>query len=610
MKIAVLFILFSAAAFYSKLHAQDGEKYHAEESEEYYINYSQLLTKDSVNYNDTSLQIAELIALNDRWGVGPLAAPSLKDFQSNIPLYGMSFSPLFQNAYFFLKENSKYHLHPFPSTNMRFLNGSNTLQGVGVQHRQMISPDLSLGWDFRKLSEDGLYSNQLSKLSNNHFYLQLFSRRRYSLNVHYSSNQIERGENGGLYDNNNYSLDSMSTRPLVNTYYTSASSEVSQNVFSILQRYQIWPKVNKKVLSDTAAKDSIKPSDINIGIVHELDRKRFYRKFKHPINAVGSTPFQDSLLAYDSLGFQVLHNRLSILVNSKKTLLQIGVHHELHEQSYKDSLGSDSSSTYGFVNLKLPVKGLVNHLGLQYGLVGYSIGDYRSNYSLGLSSKHKLNPFLQIKMRSIEASWVYKYWYDRQQGLDDLGKEYTLSLFAGIRFFNYLELGFGLVRAKNIHVFDAQTSLIEVPENQFLYARAKLNIQSEKWSYSAMLRVNENVPVFFPFYRGMLDSRLLYKMRLKQKFKLDVGVEGHAIQGLKSYGYIPEIGYFYFKGGSLKPLIYNVNLLAYFQIKRFRVFAKVLQLNQLWTNSSYDYISFYPVHDLRYQIGISWKMFY
>ena len=32
MKIAVLFILFSAAAFYSKLHAQDGEKYHAEES--------------------------------------------------------------------------------------------------------------------------------------------------------------------------------------------------------------------------------------------------------------------------------------------------------------------------------------------------------------------------------------------------------------------------------------------------------------------------------------------------------------------------------------------------------------------------------------------------
>ena len=610
MKIVVLFILLSAAGLYSKVYAQDADKYQVEEAEEHYITYGQLLNKDSVNCSDTSLQIAELISLNDRWGIGPIAAPSLNDFQTNIPLFGMSFSPLYQDAYFYLKENSRYHLHPFPSTNLRFLNGSNTLQGVGVEHRQMINPDLVWGWDFRKLSEDGLYSNQISKLSNNHFYLQCFPRRRYGMTLHYSANQIERGENGGLYNNDEYSLDSETTRPLINTHYSSASSEINQNIFSITQRYQILPSLKMSGMSDTTQIDSIKNTDIYIGIIHELDYKRFYRKFTNDISSINSTPFQDSLLAYDSLGFRVLHNRLSVLINNKKTALRIGVHHEAHEQSYEDSLGTDSSSAYAFVNLKLPINGLVNHFGLQYGLSGYSMGDYRSSYSLGLSSKHKLNPFLQIKMRSIEASWVYKYWYDRQEGVGPLGKEYTLNLFAGIRFFEFLELGFGAVRANNIHVFNALAQLIEVPENQYLYARLKLNVQSDKWNYSTMLRVNEDVPVFFPFYRGMLEARLLYKLRLKEKFKVNLGVEGHAIQGLKSYGYIPELGYFHFKEGSSEPLIYNLNLLAYFQVKRFRVFAKIIQLNQLWTRASYDYISFYPVHDLRYQLGVSWKMFY
>ncbi len=185
------------------------DAYKVDKDWEHFISYEQWLREDSTEIKDSSLFVAESI-FPDRGGfnLGFLASPSWNQDDQE---FGFELGMEKHIPFFFNKNKSRYHLHPFPSTKLGLMSGTFKQQGISVEHRQMIDRNLLIGWDFRKLSSEGLYSRQASKLANNHLFVQLASPKKYSIMINYCFNRSDNNENGGVLNENVLPLDSFET---------------------------------------------------------------------------------------------------------------------------------------------------------------------------------------------------------------------------------------------------------------------------------------------------------------------------------------------------------------------------------------------------------------
>lgn len=604
MRVFYFMIFLLLASF---MLAQEVDKYQSDEDQEHYISYNQWLIGDTLNKSDTSLMIVDKICESSYNDLGALVSPSFFQMREGDIWDGFSLGPIEASSFFYSKKNTNYSLHPFPSTNMRFLTGSNNLQGIGVEHRQMIGRDFVWGWDFRKLSALGLYSAQETKLSNNHLFVQIMPIRPYSLQINFSNNKIDADENGGLQSMSYYSLDTQSTRALVPINYSSANSVLFRREFSFIQRLKLSGFNNLEV--DSVNVDS---ASVNISeryLIHELDYLNFYRTFNNDLDNIFATPFTDNMGKADSLGLSKLTNRLTYLHNFKNLKLAIGAFHELHDKSFKDSINHNDQSLN--MHFRLSSDGVYNHkLDFNYGLYGYSEGNYSFDYSL-MRSKGKLRPIFDLQRSAQRSDWVYSYWNTLQDsassGLDKL--TYS-NIKLGLSINELISISAGMSEHAN-YIYMNGDALVSQADNFLLpYFELDLNLKFGRFLLDGIIKYVSSDNIYMPLPDIASKTSLSYLGLLKKKFQYQMGMEVFYMSDLQAYGYIPELGLFYNQNTNIQSEAYRIDLFVRFKVKRFRTFFKVHHLNQLWTRRSYHYTALYPINDLSFSLGISWKMFY
>ncbi|HIF14313.1 MAG TPA: hypothetical protein EYQ86_02880, partial [Bacteroidetes bacterium] len=493
------------------------------------------------------------------------------------------------------------HLHPFPTTKLGLMSGTYKQQGISVEHRQMINRDLIIGWDFRKLSSEGLYARQASKLANNHLFIQLASPKKYSLHLNYCFNRSDNNENGGVLNENVLPLDSFENRQLISVGLSNANVIYQEESISLTQRLKLFKPV-----------DTLRLQKTKQYLIHELDVGKTYRLAEETNSwNSGFTPlFTDSLARTDSIGLIRFKNKfswyLSSINDSSRFISKLSLFHDQHEKSYfnETSLIEQSLSVLAMLEWK---KNYTAHsIDLKYGLQGYNKGDVFATYNLYSKGLGNWSKKLMIKWNQYRTNWIYEYWSE-----NNVQKQTDIALELGAAYKENVKLSGGIKQFKNYVYFDSLVRVRQsgVPIGVF-YAEIKLDYKMGPLRSTSNFKYTYSDNEAYSFPEMHLKTALLLDHYYKKRFRYQLGLELNYFSGFNTYGYVPSLGQFYLKQeGPIEPVI-CVNGIFRFQLKRFVAFFKLNQLSQILTGNSFWLVSNYPVYDMSVKLGISWKFHY
>jgi len=105
------------------------------------------------------------------------------------------------DVYRFTQQNTRFFQTTKPFTQINFYQSSNTEQVIRLLHTQNIKPNWNAGFEYRMISNPGVFQNQNVKHNNYRFFSSYVGRRkRYALQFYILGNKIISGENGGITD--------------------------------------------------------------------------------------------------------------------------------------------------------------------------------------------------------------------------------------------------------------------------------------------------------------------------------------------------------------------------------------------------------------------------
>lgn len=566
---------------------------------EHWVSYEQWLVEDSTEAQDSSLLDAEsTLPQRGFFDLGYLASASWNPYNR---VFGFELGIEKHLPFFFNKKKSRYNLHPFPSTKLGLMSGTYKQQGISVEHRQMINRDLIIGWDFRKLSSEGLYARQASKLANNHFFIQLASPKKYSLYLNYCFNKSDNNENGGVLNENVLPLDSFDNRQLIGVGLSNANVIYQEEKVSLTQRLKLFKPVDTLGLKKTKHY-----------LLHELDVGRIYRLAEETNSwNNGFTPlFTDSLNRTDSIGLLRINNKfswyLSSLNDSSRFISKLSVLHDQHDKAYFNETSQIEQSWIMLAMLEWEKNNTAHIIDLKYGLQGYNKEDVFASYNLYRKGRGNWSNKLMIKLNQYRTSWIYENWSE-----NNLQKQRDIALELGVAYKENIKVSGGIKQFKNYVYFD---SLISVRQSEdpigVYYTEIKFDYKLGSLRSMSNFRYTYSDNEVYPFPEIYLKTALLLDRYFKKRFRYQLGLELNYLSAFSAYGYVPSLGQFYVKQGEPVESVIYINGLFRFQLKRFVAFLKLNQLSQLLMRNSFWLVSNYPVYDMSVNLGISWKFHY
>src|SRR5699024_3080364 len=103
------------------------------------------------------------------------------------------------DIYRFNIDSTRYYNTTTPYTRLRYLIGPNKEQLIGVLLTENFSPNLNIGFHFRKINEPGIFQNQTTDDNSINIFVHYNTKdKRYHAYLSFVSNKPHAGENGGI----------------------------------------------------------------------------------------------------------------------------------------------------------------------------------------------------------------------------------------------------------------------------------------------------------------------------------------------------------------------------------------------------------------------------
>lgn len=520
----------------------------------------------------------------------------------------------------------KYYNVATPITDLYFKTVMEQGQGVDALIAVNTTDRLNFSVGYRGLRSLGKYINQLSSIGNFQFTTSYNTKNsRYSVNAHFTGQDILNGENGGITTLSDFENDTkdFKNRARLQVYFTDAKSFLKGKRFFINHNFRINAKqasnnlyishefnlenkfyeFNQKTLTTKILNDTFQrfgASYISSDIIDQTRYQRMYNKLGavYENTTLGKFQFfiEDFVYNYKYNKILILDTQI-IPANIFQRLNAFGGQYSYEKNNWKGNFivsKSISNQTFSTVDATLKYKlDNNNSFSAQYQNIS-SLPNI--NYLLHQSSYidyNWKNDFKNQKTNSLNLIATTK-WFDAEvqyQVLNDylyFSNDDSTNKFQLVtpkqydKTINYLSLKISKeIKYKKFGL-----------ENTFLYQ----NVSQE----SAIVNVPQLVGRNTIYFTNHFFKKALY---------LQTGITANYFTEYYANDYNPVLGDFFVQN---QTKIGNFPMLDFFvnaRIRQARIFLKAEHFNSSFTGNKYYSAPNTPYHDFMIRFGIVWTFF-
>ena len=527
------------------------------------------------------------------------------------------------DAYLFDDSEIRYFVNPRPYTEVAYITGANKEQLFGVKHDQRIFKRLTIGLDFELINSLGSYQRQKSNDTRVAGKIHYFTEDlRYGILANYSNSRVTARENGGILYDSIYEQNLEPSRSIIPVKLADAENHLIKSGVYLQQYFQLSKK-EKSFFADSSYRK--KKINLKFGrIAHSFNYKRYshlYTDLKPDVNYYPAI-YSDSTETRDSVFFQNIENTFSWSnsdylnrLRPQPFVILFGIKHQIAE--VRDTL----------------LKSTSNHL-IPYGsivIMPHPVLKIKGNGSYILNGDEYQGDFNLNGLATLEIlrKKAFKTAINLRFDFDNHASPYFYQHYFSNHF--WWDNGFNKVKTRKISVFITQKDLkagVDLYKIQdYIYigtdtlpAQFNQSVEIFKAYLHKQFRIGKfdidgrfiyqhvsekdiiRLPVFMTYFTATFNLKM-FKGALKTRSGFDVYYNTKYFAD----AYMPAIRSFYLQNNREIGNFFHVDFFLNFNVKRTRFFLKLQNILSAFGESNFYAVPHYPLQDLSFKFGLSWR---
>ncbi|MCH8903062.1 MAG: hypothetical protein IIA45_04015 [Bacteroidetes bacterium] len=528
-------------------------------------------------------------------------------------------------------------------TEINYIFGLNNEEVIDVFYTQNLSPTFNFGFNFNKTGSEGFFANQATNHTNlvaGGLYRSL--NKKYSAigNIIISNSTLD--ENGGVRIDSFLYDDTYARRNTVPVNLAGARFKSKKKEVNLKQSYYLGHPYEKKI-NDSLSVEKFLPTWALTHTVSYTNRYHFYQDSLAYLSGIYPDFVIDSFSTFDSLHVYRIKNELGFKmlgdwridgtkIIKRKHGTGIKFIHEWNQIfPYRELLSATVDSvqvTYLLrkdtiiqdLNVKFYWQNILNkkHLysyrfDLQYGILGYSEGDYRTKFHFRkLWAKNDDRTYLNILHEQFEPAYLQKYFLGNHYKWDNNFSKTTVFEAEVGQVFDDWDMFFDVsVRNIDRFVYNDTAGMPAQLDSSLIFLQVRLMKNFEfrgiHWdNYIVYQRSSNTNVIHLPpiwskhslYYENYFFKKVLY---MQMGFDITYHMPYYA------NAYAPSTGLFYLQNEQLINSYPVVDFFVNFRVSNVRIFFRTDHLDQGLFDKGYFEVPHYPMPDLSFRGGLSWR---
>lgn len=496
-----------------------------------------------------------------------------------------------------------------PFSRVAYYFGSKKENLILADHAQSFGKYISGGFQLKRISSEGFYTNGKNTSTDLNVYVRINSRNfRYSFLTAFLAGNNKNQENGGVVYREGETANLQEVN-LVEGY------SVSKRIGVLLsQSYSLGKAI------DSLSLDSIRRRGVyrfKIGHEFEFNQQKFSYTDPNQNLAYYPDAIGDSIIQ-DSFKLQSIENKIFLTNQNEGRFLRkwtAGAKSSLWFFTQETvSRNSINTSIWGDIRLGFGKALFLDAFG-QVELTGYNKGDFSLRPSLNFCfGKDSLNkPILRagLLFANQAPAWQYSKWSTTHFLWDNSFLKSQIFRVDGQ--FSIPKNRFSLwIAYKTINNFTYLDSASLPRQNPTLIHVLESKLQKtfhwKKWGYYLNLQAQiiSNPKVLpLPAYWGR-TGLFFESWVFKKAMLLRVGSDFAYCSSFQSFSYQPELFQWYINPNSRVGNAYSLDLYISARVKRSSFFFKYERLNAIWDSNPVYTVNGYPFPGGAMKFGINW----
>lgn len=602
-------------------------------------------TLDDVLYQDLDTSITDftdyLPLPADHVYLGNLGTPAYSMIYQ--PRKNIGFDAGFHalDVYRFNVDSTRYYNTTTPYTRLRYLIGPSKEQLIDVLLTENFSPDLNVGFRFRKINEPGVFQNQTTDDNSINIFVHYNTKnKRYHAYLSFVSNKLHAGENGGIMADSMLKEDVYNNRKTIpvqlggsntgNVGFFSTSiptqSGITESSWLFRQHYD-WGLADTIPLTDTSFEYQYHP---NFRIEHTLKATHINALFKDK-TATQAVPYYMNHYGVDSLGFlginklravhdwRTFSNDLSVIKFPDKMnqahFLKLGITYEnIKGEFLKNSIKFNNLKGHAeYHNYTKNGKWELNAKG-EFVIAGRAFGDYMAYGSLERYLNKKFGR-IQLSFMNLNQTPSFSYRFFQSNSFLSTNTDLNKTNITRIQFkadnshlkydlkVNYFLLS-NYTYFKNFYTSEQEQTAFNLLQ---IILNKKFKFGHLAWYLNlALQQTTGNNPLELPL--AWTRNRLGYEGVLFTNLHLFAGLEFKYHTAYYAPDYSPVLQQFIYQNAAkIQNDLPNVDAFIHFRIKSFIAYVRAENLNELISPNTIE-IPHYPYPGFGVRVGLEWSL--
>lgn len=537
---------------------------------------------------------------------------------------GFDYGTTAYDAYFYHQDKVKYYLNPKAYTEIGYVTGAKKEQLFQARHHQRVFKRLAVGIDFSLINSLGTYQRQKSDNTKVVASAQFFSDDlRYGLIANYANARIISRENGGIVYDTVYEQNIETNRSIIEVNLADAENKVKKSGVYLQQYFQLSRKQKKRPADTLEVPD--KKFRLKFGrIAHSFKYNRYSQVYSDNSPNLNYYPnvYVDSLETHDSVYYRVMENTLSWSnadyidrLREQPLRLMFGIKHQLAKVT--DSVKESSFTNlipYGEVYVS-PHPFITVFGKASYVLAGDDFqGDFEiyghARFEILRKKPYKTAFNFAFELANSEAPYFYRHYFSNHFiWNNDFSKVNSNTISAFITQRN-TRLGVDLININDHLYFGTDTLPAQLDESvevfkAYLYQKfvlGKFDVDSrfiyQKASNEDVIRLPELMAYFtVTFNLNLFKGALLTRS----------GFDIYYFTKYYANAWMPATRTFYLQNEKEIGGYIHADFFLDFNVARTRFFMKLQNILQPLGESNYYQVPHYPLQDLAFKFGLSWR---
>lgn len=527
-------------------------------------------------------------------------------------------------AYLFHQRDVKYYLNPKAYTEIGYVTGADKEQLFNASHHQRVFKRLALGVDFSLINSLGTYQRQKSDNTKVVVSGQYFTRDlRYGAIANYSNARVTAREHGGIVYDSIYEQNIETNRSIIEVNLDEAENRLRKSGVYLQQFFQLSRKDKHPVHDSLEVPE--KKFRLKFGrIAHSFSYNRYSKVYNdaYPDTGYYSNIYIDSLETLDSVFYQVMENTISWTnadyldrISEQPVKLMFGIKHQVGR--VQDSVSNSTFENlipYGEIHLS-PHPFIKVYGKASYVLTGENYqGDFDvfglAKFEILRNKPYKTAFNFALDISNSEAPYFYRHYFSNHFIWDhDFSKVNTNKISAYITQRN-TNLGVDLINI-NDHLYFGTDTLPAQLEGSLeifkAYLRQKIvlgkfdvdgRVIYQKASNADVVRLPELMAYFtitfnLNLFEGALRTRSGFDVYYFTKYYADA--------------WMPATRTFFIQNEKEVGGYVHADFFLDFNVARTRFFMKMQNILQPFGESNYYQVPGYPLQDMAFKFGLSWR---